>query len=399
MLIVAQFGNFVLPAIVMSPIPLTLIGIIPGHMIMGASFTATSMIGFIALAGIIVRNSILLVDFSREAVLVHKMSVVDAVIHSCEARTRPIVITGFALIGGSLAILTDPIFQGMAVSLIFGGFISTVLTLLVVPLGCISAGKSLCAELVDANGNITTSCADPADCDMPTEPAKKTTAVSSSNANNDETFIEKVHEVLSTIFGVAITIMGLVFAGIKGLVVLVFNLVQNKVGDKPLEPIDLDAPVVKKTEAKTDSTASKSTEASSKPVSWQEPWIKKDEDNTGNNADADEKVASKDKVESEKEGDSISKTKVEVAKNTVKEEKSTASKAKTKIKPKTAANKKAESKEKIEAENAEDETKKEEESEENMPKPKEKSKPKAKSKEAKKNKPKPRRGIQLKDDI
>ncbi len=387
MLIVAQFGNFVLPAIVMSPIPLTLIGIIPGHMLMGASFTATSMIGFIALAGIIVRNSILLVDFSREAVLVHKMSVVDAVIHSCEARTRPIVITGFALIGGSLAILTDPIFQGMAVSLIFGGFISTVLTLLVVPLGCISAGKSLCAELVDADGKITTSCADPADCDTPTEPAKKTTAKSNSN-NDDETFIEKVHEVLSTIFGIAITIMGLVFAGIKGLVVFVFNLVRKIVGDKPLEPIDLDAPVVKKTE--TDTPADKSTEASpTKPVSWQEPWIKKKEDNTGDNTD--DNSGNKEKDDSEKKGDSTSKGKVEVAKNTVKET-PTATISKSNAKPKTASNKKAESKVEIDAENTA-----KEESEENAPKSKEK--PNAKSKGQKKNKLKPRRGIQLKDDI
>ncbi|MEZ5453796.1 MAG: efflux RND transporter permease subunit, partial [Thiothrix sp.] len=87
MLIVAQFGNFILPAIIMAPIPLTLIGIVPGHWLMDAEFTATSMIGFIALAGIIVRNSILLVDFAREAV-VNGESVMEAVIHSCEARTR-----------------------------------------------------------------------------------------------------------------------------------------------------------------------------------------------------------------------------------------------------------------------------------------------------------------------
>lgn len=142
MLIVAQFGNFTLPAIIMAPIPLTLIGIIPGHWIMNAEFTATSMIGFIALAGIIVRNSILLVDFAREAVS-KGSSVIDAVIHSCEARTRPILITALALLGGSSVIITDPIFQGMAVSLIFGGAVSTLLTLIVIPLGCISAGRSL----------------------------------------------------------------------------------------------------------------------------------------------------------------------------------------------------------------------------------------------------------------
>jgi multidrug efflux pump subunit AcrB len=146
MVIVAQFGNFVLPAVIMAPIPLTLIGIMPGHWLMGADFSATSMIGFIALAGIIVRNSILLVDFSRQCV--HEgMSVTEAVIKACEARTRPIAITALALIGGSLVILDDPIFQGMAVSLIFGGAVSTLLTLLVIPLGCISAGKALIGDV------------------------------------------------------------------------------------------------------------------------------------------------------------------------------------------------------------------------------------------------------------
>ncbi|WP_020558947.1 efflux RND transporter permease subunit [Thiofilum flexile] len=142
MLIVAQFGNFILPAIIMAPIPLTLVGIIPGHWMMGAEFTATSMIGFIALAGIIVRNSILLVDFARDAVN-NGSTVMDAVIHSCEVRTRPILITALALLGGSSVIISDPIFQGMAVSLIFGGAVSTLLTLIIIPLGCISAGRSL----------------------------------------------------------------------------------------------------------------------------------------------------------------------------------------------------------------------------------------------------------------
>ena len=146
MVIVAQFGNFILPAVIMAPIPLTLIGIMPGHWIIGADFSATSMIGFIALAGIIVRNSILLVDFARQCMIEEGVSVTEAVIKSCEARTRPIAITALALIGGSLVILDDPIFQGMAVSLIFGGAVSTILTLLVIPLGCISAGKALAGD-------------------------------------------------------------------------------------------------------------------------------------------------------------------------------------------------------------------------------------------------------------
>jgi len=141
MLVVWEFGNFIMPAIIISPIPLTLIGIVPGHAIMGKEFTATSMIGFIALAGIIVRNSILLVDYSREMVKEgHPVS--EAVILACKTRTRPIVITALALVMGSLFILTDPIFNGMAITLMFGVIVSTFLTLLVIPLGCITASKS-----------------------------------------------------------------------------------------------------------------------------------------------------------------------------------------------------------------------------------------------------------------
>jgi len=141
-LVVGAFGNFVTPAVIMAPIPLTLLGIVPGHWIMGAEFTATSMIGFIALAGIIVRNSILLVDFAI-AEVENGIEVKEAVLRSCKARTRPIVITALALVGGSSVILTDPIFQGMAISLLFGVVVSTVLTLVVIPLGCVSAGRYL----------------------------------------------------------------------------------------------------------------------------------------------------------------------------------------------------------------------------------------------------------------
>jgi multidrug efflux pump subunit AcrB len=142
MLVVAEFGNFVTPGVIMAPIPLTLLGIVPGHWLLGADFTATSMIGFIALAGIIVRNSILLVDFSIEEVS-RGHSVTEAVINACKARTRPILITALALVAGSSVILTDPIFQGMAISLLFGVLVSTLLTLVVIPLGCVSAGKHL----------------------------------------------------------------------------------------------------------------------------------------------------------------------------------------------------------------------------------------------------------------
>ncbi len=141
MLVVVEFKNFIFPSIIMAPIPLTLVGIIPGHWLFDAEFTATSMIGWIALAGIIVRNSILLVDFTKHEVN-RGVPVIDAVINSCQARTRPIVITALALVGGSSVILADPIFEGMAISLLFGVVVSTVLTLFVIPLGCISAKKA-----------------------------------------------------------------------------------------------------------------------------------------------------------------------------------------------------------------------------------------------------------------
>jgi multidrug efflux pump subunit AcrB len=144
MLVVWLFGNFIVPAIIMVPIPLTLLGIIPGHSWLGAEFTATSMIGWIALAGIIVRNSILLVDYSIHEIQ-RGSSIENAVILACKTRTRPIMITAFALVAGSFVILFDPIFQGMAISLLFGVLVSTILTLVVIPLGCISIGpEALC---------------------------------------------------------------------------------------------------------------------------------------------------------------------------------------------------------------------------------------------------------------
>jgi multidrug efflux pump subunit AcrB len=159
MLVVWEFGNFVLPAIVMAPIPLTLIGIIPGHWLLDAEFTATSMIGFIALAGIIVRNSILLVDFSREAVD-QGVAVDEAMVKACQARTRPILITALALIAGSGVILFDPIFQGMAISLMFGTLVSTLLTLVVIPLGCISGRSAFCPMTAGPDGMLHSACDD-----------------------------------------------------------------------------------------------------------------------------------------------------------------------------------------------------------------------------------------------
>jgi multidrug efflux pump subunit AcrB len=132
LLIVAQFQSFAIPLVIMAPIPLTLVGIVPGHWLTGSYFTATSMIGFIALAGIIVRNSILLVDF----ILTEQRDgkpLSEAVIRAGAVRTRPILLTAAALMVGAFVILFDPIFQGLAISLLFGVFASTLLTLIVIP--------------------------------------------------------------------------------------------------------------------------------------------------------------------------------------------------------------------------------------------------------------------------
>ncbi len=133
LLVVAQFGSYRTPLIIMAPIPLTIIGVMPGHALLGAPFTATSMIGMIALAGIIVRNSILLVDFIELQVR-HGVSLGQAVIQSAATRAQPIVLTALAAMAGAFFILDDPIFNGLAISLIFGIFVSSVLTLVVIPL-------------------------------------------------------------------------------------------------------------------------------------------------------------------------------------------------------------------------------------------------------------------------
>jgi multidrug efflux pump subunit AcrB len=131
-LIVAWFGSFTTPLVMMAAIPLTLIGIAPGHLLAGAFFTATSMIGMIALAGIMVRNGILLIDY-LEARLADGLPLKEAIIEAGAVRTRPIVITAGAVVIGAVVILFDPIFQGLAVALIAGSVASTILSLVVVP--------------------------------------------------------------------------------------------------------------------------------------------------------------------------------------------------------------------------------------------------------------------------
>lgn len=131
-LLVGWFKSFKMPAVIMSPIPFTLVGIVPGHLIMGAFFTATSMIGFIALAGIILRNSILLVEFAEQK-LKEGYSLESALLEAGIVRTRPILLTAAAIVVGAFVIIFDPIFNGLAIALIFGTVASTLLTLVVVP--------------------------------------------------------------------------------------------------------------------------------------------------------------------------------------------------------------------------------------------------------------------------
>ncbi|TAK39588.1 MAG: efflux RND transporter permease subunit [Lysobacteraceae bacterium] len=133
LLVVAQFRSYLVPLVIMAPIPLTVIGVMPGHALLGAQFTATSMIGMIALAGIIVRNSILLVDFINQETA-RGVPLAEATIDACAVRAKPIVLTGLAAMLGAFFILDDPIFNGLAVSLVFGILVSTVLTLVVIPL-------------------------------------------------------------------------------------------------------------------------------------------------------------------------------------------------------------------------------------------------------------------------
>lgn len=137
LLMVVYYGNFGIPGIVLSTVPLTFIGVLFGHFIMNfimpTYFTATSMIGFIALAGIVVRNALLLIDFTIDLLRAGK-SLEDAIIEAAATRFKPILLTALAIILASMIIVVDPVWQGLAVSLIFGVFVSTVLTLVVIPL-------------------------------------------------------------------------------------------------------------------------------------------------------------------------------------------------------------------------------------------------------------------------
>ncbi len=132
-LIVGWFENFKVPIVMMVAIPLSLIGIVIGHWLLDAYFTATSMIGFIALAGVMVRNSVLIIDFIKIS-LGEGNSLAEAVVQAGAVRTVPILLTAGTVVIGAFVILFDPIFQGLAISLMGGTIASTALTLIVVPL-------------------------------------------------------------------------------------------------------------------------------------------------------------------------------------------------------------------------------------------------------------------------
>jgi multidrug efflux pump subunit AcrB len=151
LLVVAQFRSYLTPLVIMAPIPLTIIGVMPGHALFGAQFTATSMIGMIALAGIIVRNSILLVDFIHQR-LREGASFEQATIDAAATRAKPIVLTAVAAMLGAVFILDDPIFNGLAISLLFGIFVSTVLTLVVIPVLYYAANHKRPQALASAAG-------------------------------------------------------------------------------------------------------------------------------------------------------------------------------------------------------------------------------------------------------
>ena len=144
-LIVWEFRDFALAGLIMSPIPITMIGIAGGHWFHGAEFTATSMIGMIALGGIIVRQSILIVEFVK--IEVEKGNPVkEAAVNGAEIRMRPILITSLTLMAGAFAILSDPIFNGMAISLLWGAAVGTIGAVLIIPLGCISCVENFYYE-------------------------------------------------------------------------------------------------------------------------------------------------------------------------------------------------------------------------------------------------------------
>ncbi|RNE89909.1 efflux RND transporter permease subunit [Marichromatium sp. AB31] len=219
-LVVWEFGNFRIPLVIMAPIPLTLLGIIPTHALvfamgMGGEFTATSMIGWIALAGIIVRNSILLVDFAIHEIQ-KGVPVAEAMIRACKIRTRPILITALALVAGSSVIITDPIFQGMAISLLSGVVVSTLLTLIVIPLGCVAASEAMCeVAAASAPPGVRVPCL--AEREEAAEAAERARPDAAPGAGRMRRIAAQAGEILVMVFYAVRAIFVLLFEALKGM--------------------------------------------------------------------------------------------------------------------------------------------------------------------------------------
>ncbi|UHD16599.1 efflux RND transporter permease subunit [Thiocapsa bogorovii] len=252
-LVVWEFGNFRIPLVIMAPIPLTLLGIIPAHALMfsfglGGEFTATSMIGWIALAGIIVRNSILLVDFAIHEIQ-KGVPVAEAMIRSCKIRTRPIVITALALVAGSSVIITDPIFQGMAISLLSGVLVSTVLTLIVIPLGCVAAGDDMCrVALATAPPGTSLPCM--------TDAAPRSAPRKSSGGG------------VSRFFGKVVEFFILALYAVRGIFILLFDAAKTALKPKPTRTARAPAerPAAKTVPAETRAPAEPSSDETAAPA-------------------------------------------------------------------------------------------------------------------------------------
>ena len=157
-LVIGWFQSFAVPIAILLPIPLSLIGVLPGHFLFGAFFTATSMIGAIAGAGIIVRNSIILVDFI-ELKLRQGMALEDAVVEAGVVRFRPMLLTAAAVVVGSFVILFDPIFQGLAISLMMGEVAATLLSRIAVPVVYYLIARHGRAEALHQDGLVSTTLA------------------------------------------------------------------------------------------------------------------------------------------------------------------------------------------------------------------------------------------------
>ena len=239
-LIVWEFRDFAIAGLIMSPIPCTMIGIVPGHWIMGAEFTATSMIGMIALGGIIVRQSILIVEFVKIEVA-KGVPVREAAVRGAEIRMRPILITSLTLMAGAYAIIFDPIFQGMAVSLLFGAGVATIMAVLIIPLGCISMRKRFyLVESADSCGELELS---PRYAEIEGDDGLLESAESAKSAKSEESGYKtplwmKIYSFTFSALEWAYVILQMIF----NLLRMVFSMVYGKIMSRaepaaPVQPV------------------------------------------------------------------------------------------------------------------------------------------------------------------